>query len=130
MKKIIAAVAVATSAFFIASCSTGASPVETVTVTAEPSVPIQPEPQKSPQQIYVDYVRINGGIYASSASDSSIINLGNIICDGYRDGLSEDDVTRAIAMALIENDMNNENGYVFAAALIVGAERYLCSTFV
>lgn len=129
MKKIIVA-AIATSAFFIASCSTNASPVETVTVTAQPAPNSDSNNNQSPQQTYVDYVRTNGGIYAVAASDSSIINLGNIICDGYRDGLSEDDVTRALAVALIDNDMNNEDGYIFAAALIVGAERYLCSAYV
>jgi hypothetical protein len=45
--------------------------------------------------------------------------------------LSEDEITYVLAQALVNNDMGNDDGAKFGAALIVGAKNYLCepSTF-
>jgi|AntAceMinimDraft_13_1070369.scaffolds.fasta_scaffold06244_7 hypothetical protein len=130
MKKTLVAVLVAASAFFVASCSTADPSDGRTSTNGQPSFPDQSDSSEiSSQQMYLNFVREQGGIYAATASDLSIINLGNIICEGYRKGLSQDDITGVLAVSLIENNMNNEQGYVLAAALIVGAERYLCYTY-
>lgn len=125
MYKIIAASIISAAA--LVGCSTSASPAPTVTVTQE--VPKTQEPQteqKSNSEKFVDFVRDNGGVYASVADDYELVNLGNIVCDGYSKGLSQENIVDALSYALVENGMNNEQGAIFAASLIVGAERYLC----
>lgn len=125
MYKIIAASII--SAVALVGCSTSSEPAPTVTVTQE--APKAQEPQfqeKSNSENFVDFVRENGGLYASMAEDYQLVDLGNIVCDGYSKGLSQENIVDALSYALVENGMNNEQGAVFAAALIVGAERYLC----
>ena len=125
MYKIIAASII--SAVALVGCSTSSEPAPTVTVTQE--VPKTQEPsieQKSNSEKFVDFVRDNGGVYASVADDYELVNLGNIVCDGYSKGLSQENIVDALSYALVENGMNNEQGAIFAASLIVGAERYLC----
>ena len=131
MTKIVAVIVSFFALLAVSACSgTTSSDVPTVTVTAQPTQEAPPEIIESPQEKFVSYVRQVGGRYASIAGDSQLINLGNIVCDGYSKGLSQDDVVSALSYALVENNMNNEDGALFAAALIVGAERYLCSQYV
>lgn len=125
MYKILAASIITAAA--LVGCSTSSTPAPTVTVTQE--VPKTQEPQikqKSNSEKFVDFVRENGGVYTTVAEDYQLIDLGNIVCDGYAKGLSQDDIVMALSYALVENGMNNEQGATFAGALIVGAERYLC----
>lgn len=129
MYKIIAASIISAAA--LVGCSTSSTPAPTVTVTQE--VPKAQEPQieqKSNSEKFVDFVRDNGGVYASVADDYELVNLGNIVCDGYSKGLSQENIVDALSYALVENGMNNEQGAVFAAALIVGAENFLCRAVV
>lgn len=131
MTKIIAVIVSFFALLAVSACSgTAGSDGPTVTVTAQPTQEAPPEIVESPQEKFVSYVRQMGGRYASIANDSQLVNLGNIVCDGYAKGLSQDDVVAALSYALVENNMNNEDGALFAAALIIGAERYLCSAYV
>lgn len=124
------AVIISFFALLAVSACTGTTSSDGPTVTAQPTQEAAPEIVESPQNRFVSYVREKGGRYASIADDYQLVNLGNIVCEGYAKGLSEDDIISALSYALVENGMNNEDGVIFAAALIVGAERYLCSTFV
>lgn len=131
MTKTIAVIISFFALLAVSACTgTTSSDGPTVTVTAQPTQEAAPEIVESPQNRFVSYVREKGGRYASIADDYQLVNLGNIVCEGYAKGLSEDDIISALSYALVENGMNNEDGVIFAAALIVGAERYLCSTFV
>lgn len=131
MTKIVAVIVSFFALLAVSACTgTTSSGSPTVTVTAQPTQEAAPEIIESPQEKFVSYVREKGGRYASIADDYQLVNLGNIVCEGYAKGLSEDDIVSALSYALVENGMNNEDGVIFAAALIVGAERYLCSTFV
>ena len=82
-------------------------------------------------QKFIDFVRDNGGIYGQIAEESDLFSLGQTICEGFAGGLSEDEITYVLAQALVNNDMGNDDGAEFGAALIVGAKNYLCesSTF-
>ena len=115
-------------ALALTACSGGAEPSATVTVT-EQSIPkeTQSNTQGSTQQ-YIDFVRNAGGIYAAIVPESDLVELGNTICDGYDSGLSEEDLITVLVAALIENDMADDNGTEFAAALLAGATVFLCSS--
>lgn len=126
MKKIIVAVVVSTAG--LVACSSQAQPVPTVTITEQPPLPAPTTDDgvTTSSQDFIDFVRNNGGMYASVASDLDLIELGSTICQGFEDGLSEDEITYVLAQALIKNDMNNDEGIKLAAALMVGAKNYLC----
>lgn len=111
----------------ITGCTTQetSSPAPTVTITEQAPRP-EANNEVSNTQKYISFVKENGGYYAAIAGDQTLINLGNIVCDGYADGLSQEDIVNALSYALVENNMDNQDGAVFAASLIVGAERYLC----
>jgi hypothetical protein len=124
MKKIITAAVISMMA--LVGCTTTSEPAPTVTIT-EQAPPNVDDGVITGTQAYVNFVKDNGGRYASIASDQNLINLGNIVCDGYRKGLSQDDIVGALAYGLTENGMNNQDGARLAAAIIVGAERFLCN---
>ena len=132
MKKIIVASVIAAVA--LVGCTSQTDPTPTVTVTEQVPVPI-PAPSvddgvTTSTQKFVQFVKENGGTYGQIANDSDIISLGNTICAGFSEGLSEDEITYILAEALVNNNMGNDNGAKFGAALIVGAKNYLCgSTF-
>jgi len=129
MKKILAAAAISMVA--LVGCSANSEPTPTVTITEQAPPPVnQDDGVVSNVAQYVDFVKNKGGLYASMATPGDLINLGNIVCEGYSNGLSQDDVVEALAYALTENGMNNQNGAQFAAAIIVGAENYLCPSAV
>lgn len=128
MKSIIIAAAI--SAVALVGCTTEAAPAPTVTVTQEAPAPL-PAPSvddgvTTNSQGFVNFVRENGGIYGRVAETSDIISLGETVCRGFAGGLSEDEITYALAEALVNSDMGNEDGAKFGAALIVGAKNYLC----
>lgn len=131
MKSIIIAAAI--SAIALAGCtSQDSSPAPTVTITEQAPAPAPlPAPSvddgiSSSTQGFIDFVRANGGLYGNVADESNLISLGNTICQGFRDGLSEDEITYILAQSLVNNNMGNDDGAKFGAALIVGAKNYLC----
>ena len=124
MKKIIVAAAISMVA--LVGCSSQASPAPTVTITQEAPAPSTDSGSSTNSQDFIDYVRSNGGTYGKVADSSDILSLGGTICDGFAGGLSEDEITYALASALVENNMGNDEGAKFGAALIVGAKNYLC----
>jgi hypothetical protein len=123
MKIIIAAVI---SAVALVGCTSQTAPVPTVTITEQIPAPSVDDGVVTNSQKFVSFVRQNGGVYGEVANESDIISLGNTICDGFSGGLSEDQITYALAEALVNNNMGNEAGAKFAASLIVGAKNYLC----
>jgi len=130
MKKIIAAAAISMVA--LVGCTSQSEPAPIVTITEQAPAPLNTDDGVvTNSQKFVDFVRDNGGIYAKLAEDYDLFGLGKTICEGFAGGLSEDEITYVLAQALINNDMGNEDGARFAAALIVGAKNYLCepSTF-
>ena len=129
MKNIIIAAAI--SAVALVGCTPEASPAPTVTITEQAPAPL-PAPSiddgvTTNSQKFVDFVRQNGGVYGSIANESDLLSLGDTICKGFAGGLSEDEITQVLAQALINNNMANDDGAKFAAALIVGARSYLCA---
>lgn len=109
----------------------GCSAVES---TAQPTVTVtQLPPESVPQEYissedrFVNFVRSNGGLYGEAAETSDIISIGNTICDAYSTGMTENEIITALAESLIESNMNDEDGHKFAAALLFGAEKYLCN---
>ena len=133
MKKIIVATVISMAA--LVGCTSQAEPTPTVTITEQAPAPA-PAPSVDDgvvtnSQKFVDFVRSNGGIYGQVAEDSDLFDLGQTICEGFAGGLSEDEITYVLAQALVNNNMNNDDGAKFGAALIVGAKNYLCesSTF-
>jgi PBP1b-binding outer membrane lipoprotein LpoB len=125
MKKIIAAAII--SGAVLVGCSSQSQPTPTVTITEQAPSLNQDDGAVVGQQMFIDFVKENGGIYGSVAQESDILDLGNTICDSLAKGLSEDEVLYALSSALVENDMNNEDGIKFGAALMVGAQNYLCN---
>lgn len=123
-------IAVIFSGALIVGCAPGLNnePAPTVTVTQEVPKSAPTEEFISNEQRYVDFVKSNGGLYASAANDQGLINLGEIVCDGYSKGMSQNEIIQALSYALTENGMDNEEGAKFGAAIILGAERYLCSS--
>lgn len=125
MKKVFVAAVISMVA--LVGCSANSTPSPVVTITEQ--IPVPPDNNNySPPDVssYIFFMRDNGGMYASVASESDLISMGNSICRGFRDGLSEDQVIAALAQALIESGMNNDAGALFAGTLVVGAKRYLC----
>lgn len=131
MKKIIEAAAI--SMLALVGCTSQAEPAPTVTITEQAPLPAPSvdDGAVTNSQKFIDFVRSNGGIYGQVAEESDLFNLGKTICDGFVGGLSEDEITYVLAQALVNNNMDNEDGAKFGAALIVGAKNYLCeaSTF-
>jgi hypothetical protein len=123
MKKIVAITAAGLMSFSLVACSGEPEPVPTVTVTEE-SVP-QVESQSSTQD-YLDFVNDFGGVYSSLSTESDLISLGETVCEGLDSGLSEDDIIVIMAAALTENDLADEYGSQFGAAIISGATVFLC----
>lgn len=113
---------------FLVGCSstTSSVPAPTITVTQE-SPQGEPEEYISNEDRFVSFIRVNGGPYGENGSTSDIIDIGNTICDAYSAGISKNDIVAALAESLVENNMNDEYGTQFAAALLVGAEKYLCN---
>lgn len=131
MKKIIVASVI--SAVALVGCTAQSSPTPTITITEQAP---EPAPLPAPSvddgvttnsQLFIDFVRDNGGVYGVVAEDTDLLELGDTICQGFSDGLSEDQITYVLAQALIKNGMDNDDGAKFGAALIVGASNYLCS---
>jgi Protein of unknown function (DUF732) len=132
MKKIIIAATISMVALVGCTSQASPSPAPTVTITEQAPAPL-PAPSvddgvTSSSQDFVDFVRSNGGIYGTVASESDLLQLGNTICDGLSSGLSEQQVTSVLAEALVKSDMGNDDGAKFGAALIVGAKNYLCGS--
>jgi hypothetical protein len=126
MKNIIIAMVISSVA--LVGCTAQSSPAPTVTITEQAPAP-QPNLDDgvvTNSQSFVSFVRQNGGMYGEIANESDIISLGRTICDGLSGGLSEDQITYILAEALVNNNMGNQAGAKFAAALIVGAKNYLC----
>jgi hypothetical protein len=109
--------------FGLIACSGQPQPTPTVTVTEQATQQLSPQ---NSTQGYIEFVRDFGGVYGSIATDSMLLDLGDIICNGLNAGLSTDDVVEVMAKSLIENNMGNEDGAKFAAALITAAEKFLC----
>lgn len=131
MKKIIAAAAISMVA--LVGCTSQAEPVPTVTITEQAPLPAPSvdDGVVTNSQKFISFVRNNGGIYGQVAEESDLFGLGETICEGFSGGLSEEEITYVLAQALVNNNMNNDDGAQFGAALIVGAKNYLCgaSTF-
>ena len=128
MKKIIAAATISLVA--LVGCTSQAEPTPTVTITEQAPVPAPSvdDGVVTNSQKFIDFVRANGGIYGQVAEESDIFGLGQTICEGFAGGLSEDEITYVLAQALVNNNMDNDDGAKFGAALIVGAKNYLCGT--
>jgi PBP1b-binding outer membrane lipoprotein LpoB len=127
MKSIVVAVTIA--AFALVGCtSSTADPTPTVTITEQAPAPNlnTDDGTVSNSERFIQFVRDNGGSYGRAASESSIFELGDTICNAFNKGLSEDEVTYALAQSLVNNGMNNEDGARFAASLLVGARNFLC----
>ena len=133
MKKIIVVVAISMAALIGCTSQVAPAPGPTVTITEQAPVPgpSMDDGVITNSQKFIDFVRGNGGIYGQVAEESDLFSLGQTICEGFADGLTEDEITYVLAQALNNNDMNNDDGAQFGAALIVGAKNYLCdfSTF-
>ena len=130
MKKIIVAAAISMVA--LVGCTSQSEPSPTVTITEQAPAPLNTDDGVvTNSQKFIDFVRDNGGIYGQIAEESDLFSLGQTICEGFAGGLSEDEITYVLAQALVNNDMGNDDGAEFGAALIVGAKNYLCepSTF-
>ena len=130
MKKIIVAATI--SVLALVGCTAQSEPTPTVNITEQAPAPLNTDDGVvTNSQNFVDFVRDNGGIYGQVAEESDLFSLGETICEGFAGGLSEDEITYVLAQALVNNDMNNDDGAQFGAALIVGAKNYLCgsSTF-
>ena len=130
MKKIIVAAAISMVA--LVGCTSQSEPTPTVTITEQAPAPLNTDDGVvTNSQKFIDFVRDNGGIYGQIAEESDLFSLGQTICEGFAGGLSEDEITYVLAQALVNNDMGNDDGAEFGAALIVGAKNYLCesSTF-
>lgn len=130
MKKIIVAATISMVA--LVGCTSQSEPTPTVTITEQAPAPLNTDDGVvTNSQKFVDFIRDNGGIYGQIAEESDIFSLGQTICEGFAGGLSEDEITYVLAQALVNNDMGNDDGAKFGAALIVGAKNYLCesSTF-
>jgi hypothetical protein len=128
MKKIFVAAAIAAVA--LVGCTSQTEPLPTVTITEQVPAPL-PAPSvddgvTTNTQKFVQFVKENGGLYGQVANESDIISLGSTICQGLAGGLSEDEITQVLAEALLNNNMGNDDGAKFGAALIVGAKNYLC----
>ena len=128
MKKIIAAATISLVA--LVGCTSQAEPTPTVTITEQAPLPAPSvdDGVVTNSQKFIDFVRANGGIYGQVAEESDIFGLGQTICEGFAGGLSEDEITYVLAQALVNNNMDNDDGAKFGAALIVGAKNYLCGT--
>lgn len=126
MKKIIASVII--SGAVLVGCSSQSQPTPTVTITEQAPTTNQDDGVVVGQQMFIDFVRQNGGLYGSAAQDSDILDLGNSICEGFANGLSEDEILYALSNALVQSNMNNDDGIKFGAALMVGAQNYLCNS--
>lgn len=127
MKKIIIAAMI--SGLVLVGCSSQTPPPSpTVTITEQVPTPSQDDGAVVGQQMFIDFVRENGGLYGSVAQDSDILDLGNSICEGFTNGLSEDEILYALSNALVQSNMNNDDGIKFGAALMVGAQNYLCNS--
>lgn len=126
MKNIITAAVISMVA--LVGCTSQAEPTPTVTITEQAPVPAPSVDDGSitNSQKFIDFVRANGGVYGQAAEEYDIFGLGQTICEGFAAGLSEDEITYVLAQALVENNMNNDDGAKFGAALIVGAKNYLC----
>jgi hypothetical protein len=131
MKKIIIAAAISMVA--LVGCTSQSEPTPTVTITEQAPLPAPSvdDGVVTNSQKFIDFIRDNGGIYGQIAQESDLFSLGQTICEGFAGGLSEDEITYVLAQALVNNDMGNDDGAEFGAALIVGAKNYLCesSTF-
>jgi hypothetical protein len=126
MKNIIAAAAISMVA--LVGCTSQAGPTPTVTITEQAPAPAPSVDDGSVtnSQKFIDFVRANGGLYGQVAEEYDIFDLGQTICEGFAAGLSEDEITYVLAQALVNNNMDNDDGAKFGAALIVGAKNYLC----
>lgn len=132
MKKIIVAAAISMVALVGCTSQSESTPIPTVTITEQAPAPLNTDDGVvTNSQKFIDFVRDNGGIYGQIAEESDLFSLGQTICEGFAGGLSEDEITYVLAQALVNNDMGNDDGAEFGAALIVGAKNYLCepSTF-
>lgn len=128
MKKIIVAAVISMVA--LVGCTSQNEPAPTVTITEQAPAP-QPsidDGVTTSSQDFINFVKANGGIYGQAAAASDILDLGETICEGLAGGLSEDEITSVLAQALVNNNMGNDEGAKFGAALIVGAKNYLCAT--
>jgi hypothetical protein len=125
MKKIIIAAIATLASLGLVACSGNPTPTPTVTVTeqAAPQVSTQ-----SSTDTYLEFVKEYGGPYGRVAASSTLLEMGRTVCEGLNAGLSTDDVILIMSRALVENNMDNDDGIKFAAALISGAEKYLCSS--
>lgn len=132
MKKIIVAAAISMAALVGCTSQSEPTPTPTVTITEQAPAPLNTDDGVvTNSQKFIDFVRDNGGIYGQIAEESDLFSLGQTICEGFAGGLSEEEITYVLAQALVNNDMGNDDGAEFGAALIVGAKNYLCesSTF-
>jgi hypothetical protein len=126
MKKIIVAAAISMAA--LVGCTSQSAPAPTVTVTEQIPAPSVDDGAVSSSERFVEFVRQNGGVYGAIANESDIVGIGNTICDGFAGGLTEDEITQILAQSLVNNNMANDDGAQFGAALIVGAKNYLCGS--
>ena len=131
MKKIIISATISVVALVGCTSQVTPAPAPTVTITeqapAPDSIPEDTTQTLTNSERFVQFVRENGGLYGQVAEESNLLSMGNTICDGFASGLSEDEITSILASALIKNDMANDDGAKLGAALIVGAQTYLCS---
>jgi hypothetical protein len=131
MKAIAILAIVAAGTFALSACTQQESvPTPTVTITEQaPAPPSVDDGVVSNKTKYISFVRENGGFYASVATDLQLIEMGDIICQGLDNGLSRDQVIMVLAEALTKNNMDNENGALFGATLIVAAQRFICPAY-
>lgn len=116
------------SAVALVGCSSQALPTPTVTVTQNAPAPEPTYTTDAPTgtQEFINFIRENGGIYGNAAKSSDLVNLGYTVCNGIKQGLTDDEILYAMASALVEAGMDNDEGAKFGAALIVGSKNYLC----
>lgn len=125
MKKIIIAAAISMMA--LVGCTSQESPGPDITIFDPPITNESSDDGAiTNSQKFVEFVKENGGLYGQVANESDIISLGDTICQGLAGGLSENEITQVLAQALVNNNMGNDDGAKFGAALIVGAKNYLC----
>lgn len=129
MKKIIVAAAISMVA--LVGCTQQSEPTPSVTITEQVPLPT-PAPLNTDDgavtnsQEFINFVRENGGLYGGVANEKDIFAIGYTICEALAEGISEDEITYILAKSLVENNMGNDDGAEFGAALIVGAKNYLC----
>jgi hypothetical protein len=124
------AVALVAAVSLVGCATPSSSPAPTVTVTQgeEAPAPAAPVEQDAEDQ-YIQWLLAMGGPMAAFGTPSDLLEIGYGICEAYSDGVTQDEVVAVLSVLLVSEGVSEELGAPFGAALITGAERYLCPQY-